>query len=297
MGPAQREGVVGDPQAVVAEVAELLDLGEDGVEAAATDDAAEDGLRAEVAAEGTAQRDDDRRDLRPRRPQPRLLVGGVVEVAAVGQRERLQLTLAVVHGRVVDHEAVIRHEQAVIDVEGQRAERLARGALPEEVPAEAGEAHVGLAAEDRVEASRVAPGEHGGQGAAGDEQAAREALPDHLGDAQRVARQADHRRDAHDVGLVAEQVGAELLERAERAVEDPRLDRELAQLGGESGDAERREQHLGRRSGAEIGEHQGYPGQDCSSPRPTGPSDSGRPSVDSRHPALTSRRPDADYVS
>ena len=48
------------------------------------------------------------------------------------------------------------------------------------------------------------------------------------------------------------QVGAQLLERAEGAVEDPRLDPEPAQLGGQRGDAERREEHLGRRSRAEV---------------------------------------------
>ena len=103
----------------------------------------------------------------------------------------------------------------------------------EVVPAEGGEAHVGLAAEHGVEVLRVAAREYGGQWPAGDEQGLRQARPDHLRDAQRGGGQADHGIDADDVRAVGGQIGAELLEGAEGAVEHARVDGEPAQLGGE----------------------------------------------------------------
>ena len=190
------------------------------------DDVAEDRSRAEVAAVRAAEGGDHRGDLAPGPAQPLALVGGVVEVAPVGQGEGGELALAVVHDRVVDVQAVGLHEQPGVRVERQLAEVVRRGPLAEVVEAEAREAHVGLAAKDRVDVADVAPREHRGQGAAGDDQAAGEVGLDHLGDAQGVARQADHGGEADDVRPVGAQVVAQALERAEGAVEDPRLDPE-----------------------------------------------------------------------
>ena len=119
---AQRERVVGDPQAVVAESAELLDLREDDVEAAAADDVAEDGLGAELAAVRAAQRREDGGRLRPGPLQPLTLVGGVIDVASVRQGERRKLALRVVHGGIVDLQPMVGDVQPGIAVQRQLVE-------------------------------------------------------------------------------------------------------------------------------------------------------------------------------
>ena len=180
--------------------------------------------------------------------QPHLLVGGVVEVAAVGQRERGELALAVMHGGVVDVPPVAGDEKTAVAVQRQLRQSSRSSPQGEVVGTEAREAHVRFATEHGVEVTRVAAREDGRQRAAGDEQAAREDRADHLAPPQRVAREADHRVDADDVRPVGLETRAQLGERAERAVEDTGLDSSPAKLRRRATRPERREQQLGAAS-------------------------------------------------
>ena len=192
--------------------------------------------------------------------EPRVLIGGMIEVAAVGRRKRRKLGRTVMGGRIIDLQAVVGDEQAVVDTEGQLSHRQGGSALCEVVEAKAREAQVGFSAKHDVEVGCVALRKHGGHGTAGDQQAVRQACFDHLGDGERVVGQADHRGDPDNVGPVRAQVVAQLLEGAECTVEHPGLDPEPAQLAGQRGHPERREEQLGRRSRSEIGKDQRYPG-------------------------------------
>ena len=111
----EREGVVGDPQAVVPEAHDVVDLGEHRVERAQPDVVAEDRLGAELAAVGAAEGGQQRRRPVPGRRRPLALVGGVVEIVAVGQGKAGNLRLRVMHRGVVDaHAIVVAHQAGVL---------------------------------------------------------------------------------------------------------------------------------------------------------------------------------------
>ena len=150
------------------------------------------------------------------------------------------------------HDGVMDGQGRMVDAQprvGRKRQKVCQchssGCAREVVPAEVREAQVGLTAKHGVEVARVTAREHRGQRTAGDEQTAGKPRFHHLGDAQRVTREADHRVDAHDVRLIGAQLSLQPLVRAESAIENPGLQPEPAKLRRESGHAERREEHLG----------------------------------------------------
>ena len=151
-------------------------------------------------------------------------------------------------GRVVDLQAVVGHEQAVVGVEGQRSHRLRRGAAARSSRRRSAESSGRPRRETRRRSGLAKrSGNTVGRGPPATSRLSGRLARTSSATRERVAGQADHRGDADDVGPVG--AAGRLRsrsKRAERAVEDPRLDAEPAQLAGERGDAERREEHLGR---------------------------------------------------
>ena len=253
----EREGVVGDPQAVVPEADDVVDLGEDRVERTAADGVAEDRLGAELAVVGTAQRGEQRRRTIAG-GRPLALVGAVVEVGAVGQRVPGDLVLRVVHRRVGHAHAACLRDQAGVALQRQVPDRLRRDPTLQVVAAERREARVGLPAEDDVDVRQEAVREDGRQRTPRHQEGLRQTLTDRRGDAEGVAGEADHGRDPDDRRPPCHQIVEQLVERAERAVEDARRHAHPMEVGLEQRGTERREQDLGPRPGAEVREHQGH---------------------------------------
>ena len=188
--------------------------------------------------------------------RPLALVGAVVEVAAVGQGKAGDLLGRMVDGGVVDADAGAVHDQAGVAGQRQVAERGRRRSPREVVATEGGEAEVGLAAEHGVHVRQKAAREDGGQRAARHQQSVRQTLAERVGHAQGVAGEAHHRRDPDDRRPPRDHVIDELVERAEGAVEDPRLHAGAREMGAQQRRTEGWEQHLGPRPGTEVREHQ-----------------------------------------
>ena len=149
--------IICNPQAIITQAANLLDLFKDGLQVAPPVAVAEDRARAKIAVKRAPQCGHERSGLGTALTHPFTLVGSVVKIAAVRQRERLDDLFRVVDRWVIGVQPSHLAKQAVVGLHWKLYEAfddapcIMGKSRIKVILAESGKAEIGFTSEDDVE--------------------------------------------------------------------------------------------------------------------------------------------------